>query len=95
MSTIIPLSQGSNSGAKRSSTMVHPTVAKRLRRVEYLTARNKAEMKMQDFNVSGAVTDGSIASVMELTAIAEGSGANERHGNKIRIHRAPIVTGKH
>lgn len=45
---------------------------------------------MQDFNVTGAVADGAIASVMELTAIAEGSGANERHGNKIRIHRVEI-----
>lgn len=66
------------------------TIAKRLKRVEIQTRRNKAEMKMQDFNVQGAVADGAIASVMELTAITEGSGANERHGNKIRIHRVEV-----
>lgn len=65
-------------------------LTKRVKRVERLARRNRAEMKMQDFNVQGAVSDGAIASVMELTAIAEGSGANERHGNKIRIHRVEI-----
>lgn len=75
--------------SKRSAVTTR-TVAKRLRRVEFLAARNKAEMKMQDFNVAGAVADGAIASVMELSAIAEGAGANERHGNKIRIHRVEI-----
>lgn len=52
--------------------------------------RYKPEMKMQDFNVSGAVADGALSTIQELTAIAEGSGANERHGNRVRIHRVEI-----
>lgn len=52
--------------------------------------RFKPEMKMQDFNFQGNIADGALGSVVELTQIAEGSGANERHGNKIRIHRVEI-----
>ena len=65
-------------------------LVKRVKTLEVKAARYKPEMKMQDFNVSGAVADGAIASVMELTGIAEGAGANERHGNKIIIHRVEI-----
>lgn len=52
--------------------------------------RYKPEMKMQDFNLQGAIADGALSTVQELTAIAEGSGANERHGNRVRIHRVEI-----
>ena len=57
-------------------TYMENPLLKRVKRVERTVARSKPEMKMQDFNVSGAVADGAIASVMELTGIAEGSGAN-------------------
>lgn len=66
------------------------TSSRSRKRMRPTYVRFRPEMKMQDFNVTGAVGDGAISSVMELTAIAEGSGANERHGNKIRIHRVEI-----
>lgn len=66
-------------------------VKKRLRRVERIAALRKPEMKMQDFNyVNATLADGALATIVELTAIAEGTGVNERIGNRIKIHRIEV-----
>lgn len=61
-------------------------LAKRVKTLEYKVAARTPETKMQILSFSGTIADGA-AQVLEFTAVAEGTGANERLGNKIRILR--------
>lgn len=58
------------------------TVAKRLKRVEKLARSNRPEVKSITFSSTGTITQGT-AAVINLTAIAQGAGSNERVGDKI------------
>lgn len=71
-------------GAKRTSS-AKATIAKRLKRVEIQSRRNKPEVKSITFSASSAsLAAGSLVNVV-ANKVAEGSGTNERIGDQIHL----------
>lgn len=65
------------------------TLAKRVKRVERLARQNKPELKTRTATLNGTVAAGGIVNLV-ATQIAEGTGADERIGDQIRIHEIEI-----
>lgn len=61
----------------------------RLRKVEKQTRLNRGELKRVDWVNSVAIANNSVV-VVELTAISQGDGANQRDGNHIRVRGLDI-----
>lgn len=72
------------------------TLAKRVKRVERLARQNKPELKTRTATLTGSLagstTTGSPPTILNLvaTSIAEGTGADERIGDQIRVHEIEI-----
>lgn len=64
-------------------------IAKRLRRVERIQQLRRPETKYAVFQHTGTVANAAAAAI-ELTAIAQGNGADEREGNHVKILRVQV-----
>lgn len=65
------------------------SLTKRVKRVERLARQNKPEIKTRTATITGNLATGSILNVV-ATQIAEGTGADERIGDQIRVHEIEI-----
>jgi len=65
------------------------SLAARVKRVEAKVARQKPEVKVYTDFISALVATNTLA-FLDLGAIVEGTGFNERVGNKIRLHKVEV-----
>lgn len=70
--------------AKRELFPSNSSVAKRLKRVESKVSRAKPEIHYTDERITGTLVPNS-ANVVNILKVAQGTGVNQRTGNKIRV----------